>query len=440
MKRCLSVALVIVALPLAASAYDLPVIAALTRDSAGKSEHPSISADGRFIAYKNHQGSGSTSLTRILVWDRTTAITRNVSVGLTAVSRPVMSRDGRHVAFFGSNDGRSGSPSPALPYIVDCSAANTSLQTPALLSTSILDANTISWPPAVSDVVNGRVVVVFKQLDVSYSTVKPIVALPPQILAWDTVAGTVVRVSRTSTAQYGNGASSEPVVDSSGTRVAFSTTASNLGVSSAGEKFIALSDFAGSWSVNQRVSVVTNSDCDSPTIDGLGRRVAYVKRSIGEPKTSDVYVRDLISGWNGIPYPDSPFRSEPNRLTFDPKLSPDGLCLVTTSFRRFGPPDFVLDDVYILEGVPETIVDLGTSLFVQSLPPIGASALTLSNPAIQSYSNDGVARHARSAGSGTISSLVGSSQRYLFMDSTADRILDRATYPGTSWIYQRKVY
>lgn len=419
-------------------AYDFPFITARTGDSSGASTAPRQSADSRYITYRNIQGSGGSTVYRIIVKDLQLNTTRVLSSGFNEVSPPSISRDGKYVAFFASNSTQS-----ALPYVIDVTNPSSTVQTPPVLTSIVLSALQLTWPPEVSNTIGGQTTIAFQELNQLILSNKPLTYRPKQILAWDLTTGFVTVASRTTSATYANGTCSQPVIDSSGLKIGYATFATNLGTGTDGVQHVVTAAKGSGWNTNTRISV-TNAPCNWPAMDAAGRRVAYTWNSPTDPKVKEVYVNDTVSGWNGIPYVLAPFRPQgmsPNQMTQEPAISSDGLMIGFRSFRMFANPGFQILDTYYVNGSPVEIGDLGDSIFTQALPPIGSTTIgPIDVPSIQSYSLE-TSRRARSAGTVAISDRyqLPTEQRAIVFDSAADRILNRSSYPLVSWIYRRTV-
>ena len=287
---------------------------------------PTISGDGRTVAYLEDDVEGLVPQEELVIWDRVRAAARKVDLPGTA-GRVRLSFDGRYAAV------------------------------------EVSDVRTESgeWCP------------LWKCADIFLA---------------DTSTGVARRVSVSALGTRGNGASIHPSISSDGRYVAFESLASNLAAhdtNATSDVFVYDADAQRT----ERVSVGadgTESDGSSrdPSLSGNGRYVAYVSEASNfrlvppcRGSSAAVYVRDLETGsvaspWRGAacePTGDHPSLSEEgNRLAF--RTGPGTAWLWE---RGSGTPDRILDCGYPLS------VDLsgdGRSLLIASGCALVAGAAT----------------------------------------------------------------
>jgi Tol biopolymer transport system component len=240
---------------------------------------PSISADGRLIAFESLASNlvpGDTNNARdIFVRDRQSGVTSRVSVGAGGAQADAasewasISSDGRHVAFesFASN-------------LVTGDTNNTY-----------------------------------------------------DVFVRDLLTGVTERVSVTSSGAQANGGSFEPSISSDGHYVAFSSAATNLvaGDTNNVRDIFVRDRVAGTTT---RVNVATGGAqalgmiSTTPAISGDGRRVAFVSFASNlvhgdTNNTGDIFLRDLAAGTTTRVSVDS-FGAEADDQSFDPAISADG--------------------------------------------------------------------------------------------------------------------
>ncbi len=197
------------------------VLASTAMPPTNTSASPAISANGRFVAYQ----SGGSTTAGIFVYDREDGTTDLASVSSTGVPGngvirwPSISDDGRYVAFEstssvlgGDNDGTYYDV-----FVHDRSTGST-VQVPSGVG------NYHSFNAAISG--NGRYV--------AFSTSAPLVAADTNfgtgydVYVWDRTTGALERDSVSSAGAQANGDSVDGVLDTTGRHVAFRSAATNL--------------------------------------------------------------------------------------------------------------------------------------------------------------------------------------------------------------------
>ncbi len=196
------------------------------------SDFPSISADGRYVAFSSKATnlvSGDTNGTDdIFVHDTITNTTRRISVATDATQGnaysyfPSISANGRYVAFYSKATNLvSGDTNNALDIFVCDTVSNTTRRV-SVDSNGTQGSNHSSSPSISAD---GRYVA----FD-SYASnlVSGDTNGTGDIFVYDTVVNTTRRVSVASDGNQGNNLSSSPSISADGSYVAFSSSANNL--------------------------------------------------------------------------------------------------------------------------------------------------------------------------------------------------------------------
>jgi len=200
----------------------------------GDSANPSISADGRFVAFDSTAtdlvSGDSNGLQDVFIHDRQTGQTTRVSVDSTGAEavggnsiEPSISADGRVVAFLSnatnlvSNDNNAKTD----VFVHDRATGQT---TRANLGPANVEANNFSSSPAIS--ADGHVVAFVSDADnlVSGGDLNGV----KDVFVHDLVAGKTKRVSTGPEGVEGNGDSRFPSLSANGSAVAFQSFATNL--------------------------------------------------------------------------------------------------------------------------------------------------------------------------------------------------------------------
>ena len=265
------------------------------------SSDPSISSDGRFVAFTSFASnlvSGDTnSAFDIFVHDRQTGTTSRVSVdssgneGNSASSDPSISSDGRFVVFgsFASNLVSGDTNGIYDVFVHDRQTGTTSRVS---VDSSGSQGNDLSYNPSISD--DGRFVAFG-------STASNLVSGDSNgkydVFVHDRQTGTTSRVSVDSSGNQGNNHSYYPSISGDNRFVAFYSDASNLvsgDTNSFGDTFVhdrqtgTTSRISVDSSGNEGNSISNN---ENPSISGDGRFVAFTS-----------YASNLVSGdTNGLP-------------------------------------------------------------------------------------------------------------------------------------------
>lgn len=272
----------------------------------GESYHSAISADGRFVAFTSHASNlvaGDTNgVEDVFVRDQSSALTERISVSSSGVEadgsslNPSLSADGRYVAFHGSAKNLVVGDTNAHQdvFVRDRSSGTTSRVS---VSTSGQQADGDSDSGVISP--DGRFVV-FRSF--ASNLVAGDANGRADVFLRDLQSGTTERVSVDSGGVEGDGDSSAPAITPDGRYIAFQSVASNLVLGDTnGRSDVFLRDRA--LAKTQRVSLRSDgsqADADSgirgPSISASGQHVAFDSRAalVAADANSlyDVYVRD----------------------------------------------------------------------------------------------------------------------------------------------------
>jgi len=247
------------------------------------SDYPSISADGRYVAFTSRAGNLVPQDTRGF-WD---TFVRDVDAGTTewvsyalgggkadgGCLRTDLSGDGRYVAFSSSAANLvAGETSDTLDVYHHDRVTGTTLRASADQFGG--QANNYSRVPEISG--DGRYVV----FESAASDLVPgDTNLAPDCFLFDSLSGATERVSLGEDGQEPNGSSSEPSVSADGRFVAFGSRATNLlPVGGPGWRNIFVRDRATGRLVRVSVDssgVPPNNHCEEPSISGDGAVVVF---------------------------------------------------------------------------------------------------------------------------------------------------------------------
>jgi len=270
---------------------------------------PSISADGRYVAFhsfaSNLVAGDTNALPDVFVRDILKGRTTRVSVssrerqGNGASYDPSISADGRYVAFHSFASNLVAGDTNALPdvFVRDILEGRTILVS---VSSGELEGNGVSSAPSIS--ADGRYVAFHSEASN---------LVPGDTNGWrdifvrDTAKGRTTRVSVSSGELEGNGASSAPSVSADGRYVAFHSEASNLvpgDTNGWGDIFVR--DTAKGRTIRVSLSSAggqANSDSFLPSISADGRYVAfdsYASTLVAGDTNGwgDIFVRDTAKG------------------------------------------------------------------------------------------------------------------------------------------------
>jgi len=271
---------------------------------------PSMSGDGRYVAYHsiagNLVGDDTNNTWDVFVYDTVLKTTKRVSVssngtqGNNESSYPSITGDGRYVAYSSIADNLVPGDTNKSPdiFIYDTLLGTTKRVS---VSSNSTQGNKNSYFPSISG--DGRYVVYHSSAD---NLVDGDTNGTYDVFVYDTVLNTTKQVSVSSNGTQSNKNSYFPSISGDGRYVAYESDASNL----------VSGDTNGTWDVfvydtlldtTKRVSVSSNGtegnkdSYDIPSISGDGRYIAYSSNADNlvpgdTNKVSDVFVYDRILG------------------------------------------------------------------------------------------------------------------------------------------------
>ncbi|MFA7480316.1 MAG: hypothetical protein WC314_07405 [Vulcanimicrobiota bacterium] len=266
------------------------------------SGRPTVSADGRYVAFDSNATNlvpGDTRATDVFLRDRLAGTTELVTVDSNEVkgsgSSPSMSNDGRFVAFWSGeqlvNEDTNGRPDM---YVRDRLSGTTSL---ASKSSDGTVGNTLTQPGRLSG--NGRFVV-WHTGSTNHSPLDDDSLW--DVYLHDRQSGTTELISVNTAGEKGNDSSFHPCVSDDGRFVAFFSPATNLSPEDSDD----LHDVFVRDRVNSTTTLISKSSLGvkgndwsrSPSISADGQFVVYLSNSSNlSPEDgdslSDVYVHDL---------------------------------------------------------------------------------------------------------------------------------------------------
>jgi Ca2+-binding RTX toxin-like protein len=309
----------------------------------GDSYSPSISADGRYVAFKSYASNlvvGDTNNTDdIFVYDRQTNTTQRVSVGTEGIQAnsgsifPSISGDGRYVAFmsYASNLVVGDTNNTDDIFVYD---RQTNTTQRVSVGAEGIEANLYSFRPSISG--DGRYVAFESAANnlVAGNTYNT-----NNIFVYDRQTNTTQRVSVGAGGVEGNSNSSNASISGDGRYVAFMSFASNL-VAGDTNNSVDIFVYDRQTNMTQRVSVGAggvegNSDSVNASISGDGRYVtfeSYASNLVAGDTNypSDIFVYDrqtnttqrVSVGVGGV---------EGNSFSNNPSISADGSYVVFQS-------------------------------------------------------------------------------------------------------------
>ncbi len=273
--------------------------------SSGRIWGPSISGDGRYVAFESYASNlvpGDTNhIDDVFVYDRQTSTTQRVSVasngtqGNSTSYRPSISADGRYVAFqSGANNLVPGDTNNTIEvFVYDRQTSTTQLVSIASDSTQ---GNSYSGFPSISG--NGRYVAFYSEAS---DLVPGDTNGCGDVFIYDRQTSTTQRVSVASNGTQGNSTSSSASISADGRYVSFTSYASNLvpgDTNSSEDVFV----YDRQTNTTQLISVALNGtpggfSIDFPSISGDGRYVAFQSGannlvSGDTNNTGDIFVYD----------------------------------------------------------------------------------------------------------------------------------------------------
>ena len=314
----------------------------------GNSDTPSISSDGRFVAFVSQSTNllAPTVLSvvagQVYVRDTQTGVTSLISrdssaglvVGNAACSEPSISGDGRYVTFVSSATNFVANVSGTQVYLRDTQTGQTSLVSRNNNNASVVEGDAASTAPSLS--ADGSTVTFMSQAtNLLFPTVLSVTA--GQVYVRNLNTGETSVVSRDSAVGVvGNAASSAPSISGDGRYVTFMSTASNLVASVSGSQVYlrdTLTDQTSLVSKDNNASPNPGGGVSStPAISTDGRYVTFVSLSTnllapGTPSVNgpQVYLRDTTGNLTSLVSQDNsgnPSTAGSNNLT--PSITTSG--------------------------------------------------------------------------------------------------------------------
>ena len=289
--------------------------ASVVTEGNGVSNAPTMSADGRFVAFVSQATNLAMGVSgqQIYVRDRQTNQTTVISKSSTGVigdgasSAPAISADGRFMAFVSASTNLVAGVSGTQIYVHDQQTGQTTLVSKDNNVTPV-PGNGVSATPAISS--DGRFVA-FASLSTNLGTAGG----NQQIYTHDRQAGAngaTSLVSKDGAGTAGNGNSSTPSISGDGRFVAFMSLATNLVASVSGQQIYLHDSNTGVNGTNSLVShdnngspVQGNGASSVPSISSNGQVISFASLSTNllNPASSvagqQVYSHDRLAGANG---------------------------------------------------------------------------------------------------------------------------------------------
>ena len=260
--------------------------ATVTNAGNGVSSAPSISSDGRLVAFVSLATNlvAGVSGQQIYVRDRQTGQTTVIStssvgvVGTGGSSAPVISADGRDVAFVSTSTNLVNGVSGTQIYLHDQQTGQTTLISQDNSVTPV-PGNGVSAAPTISS--DGQFIA-FASLSTNLVAG---VGANQQIYIHDRLAslnGVTSLISKDTVATAGNGASSAPTMSGDGRFVAFVSAATNIVAGFSGQQVYVHDRNTGANGTNSLISRdnsgtpnAGNQSSSAPSISSDGRHVAF---------------------------------------------------------------------------------------------------------------------------------------------------------------------
>jgi Tol biopolymer transport system component len=312
----------------------------------GASSTPSINADGSLVAFVSQSTNFVTGVSgsQIYVHNRQTnqieVVSRDsdssvINEGGGASSDPSISSDGRLVAFVSLSSNLVTGVSGQQIYVRDRQTGQTTVVSKS--SVGIIGDGTSSAPAISAD---GRYVAY-----ASTSTNLVAGVSGTQIYVHDRQTGQTTLVSHDNsvTPVEGNGVSASPAISSDGRFAVFASLSTNLGAAGGNQQIYIhdrLSGVNGTTSLISKDSGATagNGNSSTPSVSGDGRYVAFVSGAtnlVGGFSGQQIYVHDRNTGANGtnslISRDNSGTPNAGNQSSSAPSISSDGRYVAFTS-------------------------------------------------------------------------------------------------------------
>jgi Tol biopolymer transport system component len=311
----------------------------------GASSTPSISGDGSLIAFASSSTNFVTGVngTQIYVHNRQTnqieVVSRDndasaINEGGGASSDPSMSADGRFVAFVSQSTNLVAGVSGQQVYLRDRQTGQTTLISKS--SSGATSNGGVNSSPAISS--DGRYVAF-----VSVATNLGVAGGNQQIYLHDRVTGITSLISKDNNAVPGDGTSATPAINADGRYIAFASASTNLGTAGGNQQIYIHDRFTGANGTTSLVSkdsgaTAGNGNSSAPSVSGDGRYVAFVSLAtniVTGFSGQQVYIHDRNTGANGtnslISRDNSGLPNAGNQNSSAPSISSDGRYVAFTS-------------------------------------------------------------------------------------------------------------
>jgi Tol biopolymer transport system component len=308
----------------------------------GASSTPSISGDGSLVAFASSSTNFVTDVngTQIYLHNRQTnqieVVSRDndasaINEGGGASSDPSMSADGRFVAFVSQSTNLVAGVSGQQVYLRDRQTGQTTLISKS--SSGATSNGGVNSSPAISS--DGRYIAF-----VSVATNLGVAGGNQQIYLHDRVTGITSLISKDNNAVPGDGTSATPAISADGRFVAFASLSTNLGTAGGNQQIYIHDRFTGANGTTSLVSkdsvpTAGNGNSSAPSVSGDGRFVAFVSGAtniVSGFSGQQVYVHDRNTGANSLISRDnSGAPNAGNQNSSAPSISSDGRYVAFTS-------------------------------------------------------------------------------------------------------------
>ncbi|MBC7839243.1 MAG: PD40 domain-containing protein [Nitrospiraceae bacterium] len=312
----------------------------------GASSTPSMNSDGSLVAFVSQSTNFVTTVSgsQIYAHNRQTnqieVVSRDsdssvINEGGGTSSDPSMSSDGRLVAFVSLSSNLVTSVSGQQIYVRDRETGQTTVISKS--SAGIIGDGTSSAPAISAD---GRYVAF---ASASTNLVAGVSGIQIYVHDRQTDQTTLISKDNTVTPVPGNGVSATPAISATGQFVAFASLSTNLGAAGGNQQIYIhdrLTGANGTTSLVSKDSVPTagNGNSSTPSVSGDGRFVAFVSGAtniVTGFSGQQVYVHDRNTGANGtnslISRDNSGVPNAGNQSSSAPSISSDGRYVAFTS-------------------------------------------------------------------------------------------------------------
>lgn len=352
-----------------------------------QSYDPSISADGRYIAFVSYATNlvspDTNGATDVFLKDTSTGATYRLSTDSGGVqgnrhcTDPSISANGRFVAFDSKSDnlvpGDSNGWNGSDIFVKDTQTGQT---TRVSTNSDSIEGNNNSYHPSIS--ADGRYVAFQSQATnlVPGDTNGGLYNSYGDIFVKDTVSGQTARVSTNSDGAEANGNNERPSISADGRFVAFQSSASNL---VSGDTNGMTDVFVKDTQTGQTTRVSTDSDGAQATSSGYyasisadGEHVAFQSSAANlvpgdTNNTADIFVKDLVTGatirvsttsageqGNGL-------SGNGNGWSIDHSISSDGRYVTFTSFAsNLVPGGTDIGDIFVKDTLTDDTTIVST--------------------------------------------------------------------------------